>query len=464
METEYLPTEVLMKIFIYSTKNPRQLVRKKQSRYANVRPAKWEVTLLLINKTFLYILAPILLPVNFHAIVGLTSTRYIKSFKSFDDYMRKNYYEYYGDGKESATKQMEEKKVPEHYSLTFVDLMELHTAYELAQLNDYVLCSVYSKDFQHYEYKYADDYLFFSGHDKKFFKFCDRVMNNEQSIMKQFVKSFTVDLLFFDEFQTSRVSQNTLLGDALQKYYPNANEYLSMKTKPFKCLTNVVPSRIYWANNQEHEDEEEGGKEANNGVDSVKIAGQAQLFKDDYNHKYPSDIYDWIKAWDQIKQQALYACFNKFYRSGKRSSLVNETLKDKVRDQLNEVFKEFNEIDHHRVKRSLTAVDGDSISNMTEGQRVCCRVTQKVIETTRAPSRGFGCFDLIKGEFITKDDVSRLVDQLLNITKSSKNIDTSFLAFSLKNCASRKKCEGFELMRPKMIVINKPAEKEESKD
>jgi len=548
MITLKLPEELIIEILIYSTRRYNFLyyVEKYTKRKGRRIPQKPiasnnPIDFFLLNKRFLELLAPIFFPQNYYVSLPLKSTKNLRKFKDFDDYINRTLYEEAGSTdlvcpSEIVSRGRPDKTNQLSYSIAY-PLWDYHERYKLSQERDYEVLPFEG-------YGYCNEFYEFPvfGMADCVLNFCERIMNNENSIMKRYVKSFTVDLMFLDEFQTSRISNGTLLGSVLQKYYPNGHGYISIRPTPFKAFSNYFPSSLLYTkdpaerllqlqrrskpkpklptkahfqfqsyisylsalilkiitilfipltcwfrdyevnedlNNDDiksddnianDKDETEIKETDDKKIFNLKVAERLSYIKRlltrDLNDLDRVTLLNKKIEWDEYKQAIFWSCFQNFFADRKRHDVSKCTSKPELKAQLNEVFKRFEVQNNLRIKRrAIFEMPGGGYLNIPADQFECLKNCHEAYRDTYKEDF-FATMEekesLREKSFLDKEKAKKLVDQLVKATtvNSSKHIDTSFIAFSMKNSGKSERIEGYENFKPKMIVINKPAESE----
>lgn len=464
------PLEVLIKIFrIYIDSDDQSKLMSKN--YTNV---------LSLNRTFLEIFGPErIMKANFYALIPLRSTNYVKSFANDEEY-KKHMFREYRFREFIFNLRIPMRNVPptapvhiirrEWENLQWITAprqLELYnrafsSAYEVLDLEfhpDYI-----EKHFPELQSRkeQRDTHVFKSV--KSLLLFCTRVMNNENSIMKKYVKSFNIDLLFLDEFQTARTSKHTLFGKILEKYSVGPdNNYLSIKPKPFKVFSNFFGTSLehfHKSTSSTALDMYRGSLEhrrASSRAEYIFASFQLSadfLFHRQYLDTSGSNTTNYLEIqnrWPIFKQILLTSGFLQLFCENKRMNLANCVSKKEAQSVLNDVFETFDRFEGIRIKRRINLALMLTHRDMEHNQAFCfAHCFFKAFNVQRNETK----------EFLTRKKTENFVEELVKACtiNSSDHISTSLVTLGLKtNANDWENKEAFELIKPKMIVINKPA-------
>jgi len=156
----------------------------------------------------------------------------------------------------------------------------------------------------------------------------------------------------------------------------------------------------------------------------------------------------------------------KFYCDGKRVDMGKMSSKQEISKSLESVFENFSQVNHRaeRIRRKHELSE-NTFSQMTPEQDACFNRTNEAFDLTFIGHVTFPTYDKSRG-FLTQNQAAHIIEELVKACtiNSSDHTDTSLTAFSVKNSCKTKRQEGFEYMKPKMIVINKPATEIELSD
>lgn len=512
-----LPDEILVEIFIYLAKFDRfdQNVKIRDKNFLKV---------LTLNKKFLGLLVgKVDIPSKFYALIPLSSTKYIKSFDSSEHYLQNlfsivnlSYLSHLrateGDnspiiddfGRKGVMVKMlmletdEFERYIKEIQLEGVDeeqkryicreqkaIKKVQGFYERALCTDYQVLNFdfqkKMKDMEQYSKNY-DTHVFSSV--ESVLSFCERIMNNENSIMKKYVKVFDVDLLFLDEIQTSRTSKNTLFGSKLEKYTKiDKTNYFSIRPKPFKLGGNFLTPYI--------DDVLSKHLEVLNASDNVPACSNPLKLKYD-----TIDFFQTVRSFEEfvceaqeqnheiLEQLLLSSLFIKYFLDGTRSSIVKNSRKE-IKNSFEEMIENFGLYQMNHVQRKINfdrlfGVDvimipdpwpiHDSDIQQFNCINLCAKIVNEVAgklqeelsvtqeregEVEETYMKGY---IQVAKELLTKNEVERLVDVLMKAMtiNSSDHIDTSLITFSPKTNSIMRR-DDFEIMKTKMIVVKKPA-------
>jgi len=492
--TVTLPTEILCKILIQSFISIKSQAKRCRNPRYNQGKRPYGTNILVLNKHLFELIAPAVFEPHYYATIPIMSTENIKRYKNFDDYMKNTFFNNFKftDETNGPSYQLHENyrylRGEDNFRIS-----RCHNSYEQAQLAKYELLLSFPDVGNDIDaFKKQGRYVFSLQKMNDLKKFLEKIMNNENSVMRKFVKSFTVDLLFLDEFQTARPSQDTLFGRALKKYFPNGHGYLSIKTTPFKALCNFVSTKPLVKNRDDGEEldrlleqlhHDENGENpliseeeflAAKKDEDFKMALIMDKFKNHFiNRQYSYEVSPYFLVpgdfeeddWHEYKERTIWAEFIKFFSHGGRAKMSKLTSKSEVHKVLeSDLFTRFKPRSDgtltrvgRRLKLSNWGVHNTGLIpdiQMDRQKARCAEISHSVFSrTTRSIAINLP---------LPEDYLTELVDGLLQActSESCSHIDRSLLAFSLKNNFSlnnKLQAEGFEQLKPKMIVINKPA-------
>lgn len=493
-----LPEELLIRILIQSAlEDPNKYYFMKVStKAANFRAFNVPnlIKIFQLNKRFLSLLANEVLPKKYYITLSINSTRYISSnFNDFIHYLKVIYnnlnLDFPLNESEFIAFISEKFKLSNHNDIKLPKFRDIYDEFQLKRSPQSVDFykqipgllpysdledrnkkerAIFDTIYEHFEKfrsnhlrKYKTLYFTPSKYIEKYFclkdvfildfhlqakLFCELIMNNKNSIMKKFIKSFAVDLLFPDEFQTSRITKSSLLGSIIKKYHTSGNnELISVKPPPFKMFSNYLISNPNSTNiNDQDQFNQILGAKSEFEKRAIKLR-QVMISND---------------QWQFYKQRALWACFCKFFLDGERFKICQKTKKNDITTSLNDLFKIFYDDNKNlNIKRRLNPLNTLNFQSMTREQQSCFSTTNKVIESTFDMNRPFLNIYQNSDFYMSEAETESLVDELVKACtiNSSPNTSTSFIAFSLKNSNEGYNDEGFEMLKPKMYVINKPA-------
>jgi len=514
-----LPEEILCQILILSTigkKTPSYIAQKVLNK--KDLETKAVANVLTLNRRFFHLLAPHLYHKKYHAIINLTSTRYMKYFRSSADYIKLTRSdEFLKHGYEDGISGIDQKEPARIFSDNLSPLECFNntakTEYDLSQKTDYELLDIdplqSDEEYNDLSFRDPDLYVFDApGRINDLLFFCENVINNNHSTMKQFVKSFTVDIIFTDEFQTARTSKETLFGSILKKYVPAGS--LSIRTTPFKAFTNFIsstialnhiesdnkPTNITGAIHDDPRRDRYRKRVSNNRIQEGDKSCTPELLAiidavyDDYYYQKRNDIIDPIENfrsnyisrlihhtelpcfnqirkyhWRNYKTRILWSCFVKYMSSGERYNLSSLTSKKDIKSSLENIFEDFRPCNKYgplTIDKNIDLSVIDSLDLLSEDQNICCQISHRVACYSHERSLFWNKSQRVftSGLFFTRDQTSNLLEEVIKAVtvNSSDHINTSLIAMSLKNNTKNlKKGQAFENLKPKMIVVNKPA-------
>jgi len=551
-----LPEEILIKIFKFSvfTFKTKRTFHKDEplSKYytGNKHPGgkvpdyKQVCKLLILNKRFLKLLGPELFPKKFHVTIPLVSNTYVNQFKTFTNFVDCTTAIFDNDFESFLDTYQSLKTITSEESIRVLKADQLHKhliledckrVWKNRNSGAYEILRCIPKNF-----KWCDDLetFIFRGFDQtSLIRFCLLVMNNENSIMKQFIESFSVDLMFLDQYQTGRINDDSLLGQILKVYLkPGDPDLKSVQPPGFKIFSNFFANLedavLFDADDEEEEEEQEEEEEEssdstepnhildhvqpqdinieeetdsaklqddeNNEVsqppqpitrrpqpttrrpplevqpffppnnivnhddddhhdDLILIRTLKTLLRKSYHRHYRTYIED--NDWMFYKQRILWTCFAKFLENGQREKLSKFTTKSEILKSLTSVFQDFELLDGFNISRRINIGNVWRVDRFDEAQITCGQICDDLIRYSRifSPKIYESCHAK-SSTYVSLNEVSILIEELVKACTifSNDDINTSFLAFSVKG-QNHVKGEAFEYIRPKMIVINKPA-------
>jgi len=492
-ELPRLPYEVLVEILFYSTVNKDQKGTFLFHIYSNRVgiDKKMASTVLCLNKRILGLLGPKLFPNHFHISLPIVSTRYMRSFRSFREYISLTFNKKWFTKEEcEMIRELENSVSNYNYITNFINIIKEEfpaalsnfTRDEAPQIyissgEDFDMGTLY-RCFERYmlSIKEENDYeiLRFSIQpDSKFRdawysikenhiienpvsakKFCTRIMNNNNSILRRFIKTLTVDLLFLDEFQTTKTTRHTLFGSIVEKYKDNDNKFLSITTTPFKALSNYFVTNPFLKR------------------DSIDPARKNRVWsckgrlRNDLTHyqrrlpnsRNPPPGMNGVH-WSRYKEGTLWSCFMQFFARKERFSMMSLLNKSDLKRSLDNLFKDFDILKQYNIKRRIDNRT-ERCDQLTPEQRLCFLTTSEVFSHTKQNLVDKTQNDIkLDSFFHSSDGLSNIIEEIVKActTNSPDNMHTSLIAFSLENSNENNNDEGFENFRPKMFVVNKPA-------
>jgi len=501
-----LPHEVLVQIFVFTVSLPEREIKHIDRRCGKTDydadiskclenvSIKDVITVLSLNKRIFHHLAPKLLPQHFHASIGITSTTPFRRFSNFTEFMKHTFFNLYCrrqklvkalnklkiDDVESIDSSVDEfsKRLygelenPEELHSPHYRVIQFYKDFKRAQFIDYQFLEARSYIFPaDTEKKYPNVHFF---NEKEFIDveinrvllLCKNVINNKNSIMKQFIKSFTIDILFLDEYQTSgrRVSMMdsesttinpSLFPSVIGKYIKPGNKMFSINTSPFKLFKNSFNLLGL-----------DSVRNCQKGADSKLAFKKSDLKKRWYRMVGPISCADPDDAdWTFHDQKVILAAFHEFLISGERMNMTRSTTKSQLKNSLENVFALLQKPQINSIISKKSRILNWDVLPLSQSQMNCLRRTSNLKSKI---DKSFSVLQMFythrKDQFVTEDSLKSILDEIVQATtiNSPKQADTSLLAFSFKNNKKgRKNIDlGFEQMRPKTIVINKPMEPE----
>lgn len=483
-----LPEEVLVQIFFFMSFTAIDCdlhdyeVDSNLDEIVDMDPSDF-TTVLSLNRRFLELLAPKILPTRIHVTFPILSAQFEKRFDSFEEYWNLLY------KSDAFDRALNDDREQFTYKIRARGLQKMVlNHFNQSQTTDYELGLPFTSyiDTQDIYLKHKIYFMDYVSRSNSFELLFSRVLNNENSIMKKFIKSFSVDLLFLDEFQTCRLSERSLVGSLLSEYVHD-NSLLSIKAPPFKAFSNFMASlslnkkyQFAFSSDQQVNDkiiqdkrnqlkdsysefmENVDRYEAENRVVSSNPSDEPEEMiveipeesnDGDFGETSDSEI---VKSdsrdWHRQRQERMYDLIYKTYLNGKRFEVIKSRSKPELQLFVKGMFNDFYELmDRTHIPRRLE-LDQWNMLDFNQAQWDCAELCEaKHDETTR--------FTPSWGQMMERQELSDILEEVIEATtiNSSKFMDTSLMIFSLKN-NDPTNSEAFATFKPKVFFINKPSE------
>lgn len=222
---------------------------------------------------------------------------------------------------------------------------------------------------------------------------CSHIINSDKSILRQFMKQFTIDLVFLDECQSRK---NSMTKSLLQKY--NGRKYTTTEIKPFRVF---------------------GGHELRNYKLIAESGGTAfagELFWGDYNH-FAKGI--------PLEKMTLVSDLLEKFRTGERAEMMKLSRKKDFESVMNKYFAEDVRLSEELANPTLPGEYPPRFllpRSWFVIDRVRIASTHEVMRT-----------NFMGSQFAIKKEVEELVDELSKaVSNSLENGNVSLLVVDTK--------------------------------